>query len=248
MREIPLARHQRLLSDIVLRQLGDARAVGNVDIIAEDLVVADLELLCARALALALLELGNGLRAVIAHVAQAVDLLAVAGAEDTALAHGKRRLVADRAVDARAEVGERVHLRDVAQRRAVHVLQQRRQLRQLRAAERQCVQVAPVGRAVHRARDKALHIADLPQAADQPAPQHALTHQLLHRTEAAADLHGAQQRALDPGAQQTAAHGGLLLVENPQKAPALFLCAHRLRQFEIPPRGKIELHELACNI
>ena len=68
-REIALARHQRLLADIVLRQLGDARAVRNVDVIAKDLVLADLELVRAGALALALLELGNGLRAVIAHVA-----------------------------------------------------------------------------------------------------------------------------------------------------------------------------------
>ena len=121
-RKIALARDQCLLADIVLRQLGDARTVGNVDVIAKDLVVADLELFGAGSLALALLELGDGLRAVIAHVAQAVDLLAVARAEDAALAHGKRRLVADGAVDARAEVGERVHLRNVAQGRAVHVL------------------------------------------------------------------------------------------------------------------------------
>ena len=241
-REIPLARHQRLLADIVLRQLGDARTVGNVDIIAENLVVADLELLCARALALALLEFGDGLRAVIAHVAQAVDLLAVAGAEDAALAHGKRRLVTDRAVDARAEIGERVHLRNVAQRRTVHVLQQRRQLRQLRAAERQRVQIPPVGRAVHRARDKALHIADLPQAADQLAAQHALAHQLLHRAEAAADLHGAQQRTLDPCAQQAAAHGRFRLVEHPEEAAALFAGAEVFRQLQIAARGVVELH------
>ena len=121
-RKIALARDQCLLADIVLRQLGNARAVRNVDVIAEDLVVADLELFGAGSLALALLELGDGLRAVVAHVAQAVDLLAVARAENAALAHGKRRLVADGAVDARAEVGERVHLRNVAQGRAVHVL------------------------------------------------------------------------------------------------------------------------------
>ena len=178
----------------------------------------------------------------VAHVAQAVDLLAVAGAEDAALAHGKRRLVADRAVDARAEIGERVHLRDVAQRRTVHVLQQRRQLRQLRAAERQRVQVAPVGRAVHRARDKALHIADLPQAADQLAAQHTLAHQLLHRAEAAADLHGAQQRTLDPGAQQAAAHGRFRLVEHPEEAAALFAGAEVFRQLQVAARGVVQLH------
>ena len=33
-----------------------------------------------------------------------------------------------------------------------------------------------------------------------------------------------------------------------EKAPAFFLAAHRLRQLEIPPGGKIELHEFARNI
>ena len=242
MREIALARNERLLADVVLRQLGDTGAVRNINIVAKDLVVADLELFRAGALALALLELGNGLRAVVAHVAQAVDLLAVARAEDAALAHGKRRLVADGAVDARAEIGERVHLRNIAQSRAVHIPEQRRQVRKLRTAQRQRVQVAPVGRAVHRAGDEALHVADLAQAARELAAQDVVAHQLLHRAEAAADLHGAEQRALHPRAQQAAAHGRFRLVEHPEEAAALFAGAEVFRQLKVAARGVVELH------
>ena len=164
------------------------------------------------------LGLGEAPAAVCAAGALLAYLLAVARAEDATLAHGKRRLVTDGAVDARTEVGERVHLRNVAQGRAVHVFQQRRQIRQLRAAQGQRVQVAPVGRAVHRAGDETLHVADLAQAADELAPQDVVARQLLHCAEAAADLHGAEQRTLHPCAQQAAAHGRFRLVQQDRKS------------------------------
>ena len=124
----------------------------------------------------------------------------------------------------------------------MHILQQRCQVRQLRAAQGQRVQVAPVGRAVHRAGDKTLHVADLAQAADELAPQDVVAHQLLHRAEAAADLHGAEQRALHPGAQQAAAHGRFRLVEHPEEAAALFAGAEVFRQLQVAARGVVQLH------
>ena len=69
----------------------------------------------------------------------------------------------------------------------MHVFQQRRQVRQLRAAQGQRMQVAPIGRAVHRAGDKALHVADLAQAADELAPQDVVEPQnFCFRTQSAA--------------------------------------------------------------
>ena len=93
--KVPLAVDERLLAYVFLRQLHGSGGVRHVDIIPEHLVVADLELLDAGALLFPCLQLGDALCAVVADVAQTVYLLAVAGAEDAALTHGERRLIAD---------------------------------------------------------------------------------------------------------------------------------------------------------
>ena len=241
-REIALVGDQRLLAYVLRRQLHGPGGVRHVDVIAENLVVADLELLYPGALALARFQLGDELRAVVADVAQAVHLLRVAAAEDAALAHGEGGLVADGALDVLPHVGQLVQRRRLPQQGRRAPGQQPFELRQLRAALAQRGQVAPVGGAEHRPAHQALHVADAGERAPQLLPQHALAVQLADGGEAALDGHGREQRPLHPGAQQPPAHGRLGAVEHPQQAAALFARALVLRQLQAAPRRVVQLH------
>ena len=165
--EIALARNERLLAYILLRDFLKPCGIGHVDVIAEHAVVADLQLLRAGALPLARLQLLHHLRAVVAYVAQPVYLLGIARAQHAALAHGKRRLIAYRAVYLRAHIVKRVHSRDAFELRALKRGEQLLEPRQHRRAVRERAQVAPAGRAVYRAADKPLHIRYLAQHCHQ---------------------------------------------------------------------------------
>ena len=63
---------------------------------------------------------------------------------------------------------------------------------------------------------------------------------------AAGDLHRVKQGLFQPGAEHPPAHGGVGLVQHPQKGSPLFLGAHGLRQLQIPPGVQIQLHEPTC--
>ena len=97
--EIALVRDKRLLAYVVGGDVFKPRGFRHVNIVAEHLVVADLELLYARALALTLLQLRDHLGAVVADVAQLIDLFGVALAQYPTLADGKRRLIDERLAD-----------------------------------------------------------------------------------------------------------------------------------------------------
>ncbi len=98
LREVALVGDEGLLADIVGGDVRVARGFGHVYIIAEHLVIPDLELLDAGALTLALLKLGDHLRPVVADTAKPVQLLGIAGAQDAALAHGEGGIVGNGAV------------------------------------------------------------------------------------------------------------------------------------------------------
>ena len=177
---------------------------------------------------------------------QPVDLGIVALADKAALAHGKRRLVDERFADALRNVGKRVEL-------AVQLVQppalERRKLRlDLRDALNGIAQrgkVSPARRAVGDAADEPLHVADAGEREQQFLARNGILRQRLHRAEAALNGGDIAQRARQPRAQIARAHGGLRLVEHPEKAPALFLGADGLRQLEVAPRGEVKLHEAA---
>ena len=241
-REVPLAVYQRLLAYVFLRQLGRAGGVRHVDIIPEHLVVADLELFDAGALLFARLQLRDAFRAVVADAAQAVYLLAVAGAEDAALAHGERRLVTDGAAQQPAEIFQRLRRGDGAEHPAPVFAELCEDLRHGGeiAAERE--HVAAVRRAVHGARGEPLDIADGLELFDELGTAHVVAEKLLHRGEPPPDGRRREQRPLHPAAEHASAHRGLCLIEHPEKAAALFAGAEIFRQLQIAPRRGVQLH------
>ena len=107
--DVALAVHERLLADV---RLGHKllKGVRDLDIVAEDLVVADLQRADAGLFLLARLDAGKQSLAAGENFVQPVDLGVVAGADEAALTHGKRRLIDERVADALRHVGERVEL------------------------------------------------------------------------------------------------------------------------------------------
>ncbi len=240
--EVALVGHQGLLADVVRRDVLEPRRARHVDVVAEDLVVADLELFDPGTLPLARLQLGHHLRAVVADAAEPVDLLGVALAQDAALADGEGRFFADGAVDLRAQILQRVHAADLAQLRAPETVGQLLEPGQHRGAVCERVQVAAAGGAVDRAAHEPLHIADLPEREHQLAARHMVLRKLADGGEAALDRHDRQKRPLHPGAQQAPAHGSPGLVQHPQEGAALFPAAEGLRQLQRAARRPVELH------
>ena len=107
--DVALAVHERLLADV---RFGHKllEGVRDLDIVAEDLVVADLQRADAGLFLLARLDVGEKPLAARQNLVQAVDFGIVALADEAALAHGKRRLVDERVADALRHIGERVEL------------------------------------------------------------------------------------------------------------------------------------------
>ena len=107
--DVALAVHERLLADV---RVGDEvlERIRDLDIVAEDLVVADLQRADAGLFLLARLDVGEKPLAARQNLVQAVDFGIVALADESALTHGKRRLVDERVADALRHVGERVEL------------------------------------------------------------------------------------------------------------------------------------------
>ena len=240
--KVPLAVDECLLAYVFLRQLHGSGGVRHVDIIPEHLVVADLELLDAGALLFPRLQLGDALRAVVADVAQTVYLLAVAGAEDAALAHGERRLIADGAAQKRAEVFQRLRCGDGAEHPALVFAELREDLRRGGEIVSEREHVAAVRRAVHGAGREPLDIADGLELFGKLGAADVIAEELLHRGEPPPDRHRGEQRALHPAAEHAPAHRGLGLIQHPEKAAALFAGAQVFRQLEIAPRRGVKLH------
>ena len=81
---------------------------GDFDVVAEDVVEAHLQRCDAGALALARFDLRDVLLAVLAEVAQLVELGVVAGADGAAIGEVERRLVGDGVEDEAGDVGQLV--------------------------------------------------------------------------------------------------------------------------------------------
>ena len=182
--------------------------LADLDVVAVHAVVAHLERLDAGALALALLQIEQELVGVLRQVAQLVELGIVTLRDDTAVADQYGRVFNNGFHQQRMEF--RMALQRFAQggkcstRGALELavqfgnqaecLAQHREIPRTRAAQR-------------NARDDALDIADaaqdVRQGHEKPRPE-----QFLDGVEACIDLHPVTQRAIEPAAQQAAAHDG----------------------------------------
>ena len=96
---------ERLLAFVVAGREMQIR-LRDFDVVAEDAVEADFERVDASALALALFHRGDDLLAVLAQIAEFVELGVEAVANDSGIGGERRRLVGDGVFEALADVGE----------------------------------------------------------------------------------------------------------------------------------------------
>ena len=245
-RKIALVGNQGLFTDKMLRDLRFNRGFRHINIVAEDPVVADLELPDAGALAFPFFQRGDFLRAVVSQLAQFVQLGRKAVADDPAFTDGERRIVTDAAVDVLPDIRQEIHRGDLLQGRALRGLQQFLQTGQYRDAVGEHAQIPAAGTAVYGAADQPLHVADFLQRAHQLRAADMIREQLPNRVQPSADRGDREQRPLYPGAQHTAAHGGTGPIQHPQQTPLLFAAAHGLCQLQAAARGVVQLHIAAA--
>ena len=247
-RDVALAIGEGLLA-YVLRGRLVLIGVGDLDVIAEHAVIADLQFRNPRAFALLGLDLRDD-PLPIAHIAlELVQLRAVAGFDDAALPDGKRRVLHNGAVDQLQHIVERIQILVNARKHGrLRILQEALQPRQLGCCRRQRPQFPPIGGAVHNPRHQALQIVDSGELLREAAAQNGIPRELLHRIQAAADLRRAEKRLLNPRADQALAHGRAGLIQHPEQGPALFLVPHGFEQFQIPAGIQVQPHKLSAAV
>ena len=109
-------------------------------------------------------------------------------------------------------------------------------------------QVPGPGGAVDDAGDQTLQVRDLPQHLDQLLPLHSVVHQPAHRLQPAGDGHRVQQRALQPAAEEPAAHGGLGLVQHPEQGALFLLAPEGFGELQVPPGHRVQLQKAAGGV
>ena len=246
--DVALAARQGLLADIILGHLPGI-APGDLDIIAENLVVAHLELGDAGALPLLLLDPGQPGGPAAQKLPQLVGPGIEARADDPALPQGKGRLVHDGAADELPHVDEGVHLvQQLPQKGRTEGLQPRPDVRQLLAHRPKGPQVPPVGRAIDDAAGDALHIVDPAEGLFQALPGHEIPRQGRHGLLPPLDGGDAEEGLFQPLAQKPRPHGRPGLVQHPEEAPLFLSSVERGGELQVPPGGVVQLHILALAI
>ncbi len=214
LRDVALSIRERLLADVAVRH-AVRTAVAHLDVVAEDLVVADLQRLDARLLLLALLNLLQHRLAVVRDAAVLVELLVVARLDDAALAQADARVLDNRALQEVDEIIEGLHLRlGLLEHRRLCPLQLLADPWQTAQRDLERDEVARIGRADLDARQEALEVVDLAAAVAHAAAQREITDEFLDGIEALRDARDAQKRVLEPLLQEAATHRRLREVED----------------------------------
>ena len=245
-RGVALAVGERLLARIAVGHLIVVR-LGDLDVIAKDLVVLDFEVLDFGQLALLRLEVRNPLLAVLRRAAQLVQLRAVPLADVRAVVHEQRRVRID---GAREQVHHVVKRRQLAEQVAKQTRRPDSRQRIVngghmgkRLAQREAV--LRVDGSVGNAAEQALDVVDVHERLAQHIDGHHRAGERLHGVKPRVDFLADSQRLLDEAAQHPRAHRRGRVIENPQQRALPAARAHALRQFEIAPGCVVEHHVAA---
>ena len=212
----------------------------NLDVVAEDTVVADLERADAGARPFPLFHLGDDTLPGSADRAQFVQLAIDAVTSEPAVARERRRIVDERRFDPAAHVGEVVEFGgDGAEQRRLDLGQQRVQPRHRRERLLQRRDVARTGGAQGGTGDKALQILHAPAGVPKPAAFGRARSQLLDRVEAITDRLEQGQGAQQPRSQQAAPHRRYRAIELREQR-AVAAAVGPFHDLEMPEGGRIE--------
>ncbi len=247
-RDIPFGILDGLFANVVVR---DALLLGrrDLDVIAEDLVVADFQFGNAGAFDLPGLVLGNPLFSTGRQFAEVVQFGVKSGADDASLAHRQRAFVDQGRGQALAQVLARIQVRfQVAQQPAGRRGQQQldgRHATQRPPDETQIARTGPTGRDTGQ---QPLDIVDPLQLVAQAGPPATFTHELLDRIQSRVDRGAVRQRRGDPVGQQAGAHGVRGPVDHGQQRAFAASVAERPGDFQAAASRFVDLQELAYSV
>ena len=243
----PLTADQGLLADVVLGHQVVV-GLGHLDVVAEHLIIPDLQALDAGALLLPALQSNHHIRPVGEDVPQVVHLLVVAGADEVALSDGEGEavvvvLVPDGPINGLLQVLQAQHaVLDALHGPAGQSLQLGGQGGEHPQALGQGLHVPGIGGAVAHLADESFQVGHLAQGVAQLLPGHQVVHQGGHPVLTAGDGQGGAQGALQPGPNHPVAHGGAGAVQHPEEGALLVLAAHGLGELQVAPGGEVQLH------
>ena len=221
----------------------------DLDVVAENAVVADLQRAYPGGGAFTLLDFGQDILAAAGYLAQAVYLLVEAVLDNAAVLEGQGRIVDYRVFYQRGNVVQLVYLAvELPEKRAVHPGNALLQSRKPRAGLTQRVDILRGRGFVHYAGHEPLKVVDAVQRVAYVVKQRGILRQGLHRVVALEYLCGIYQRLLQPCFKFAPAHGGHGLIQHPQQRTSLFLGAHGLGQLEVSAGREVQTHELAVGM
>jgi hypothetical protein len=228
-RDVALGVGRGLLA-VVLGRHGDVAAgFGDLNVVAEDIVVADLEVLDPGAFALGLFQLGDKAFAAGTQVAQAVQFVVIAVFDEAPITHQQRRFIYNGGFQ---QFGE-------FRGGGSHDDTERAQSAAFRGPDQcgddfghgeqgllQGHEVSGVGLAAADAGGQTFQVGDTAQGVAQVAAQEGVPSGLGDSGLAVVDLVQTEQGLVEPFAQQASAHGRDGLVQNGNQA----LAAHAVGQ------------------
>ena len=193
-----LAVDQGLFADVGVRHLIFKR-IADLDVVSEDLVIADFQRPDAGFLLLPGLHLRNDAFAPLEDVPQTVHLLVKAVPDEAPLPDGEGRLVADGPGNPVPEVFQHVQLRrQLSQAAVLHGGELGLDLRQPFHGRPEGRHVPPAGGAVDDAAEKPLHVAQARHGGAQLLPGDGGLHQRRNRAGTAVDGRDGEQGPLQP--------------------------------------------------
>ena len=255
-RDVAFGIGQRLLADIVRRYFA-AMCIGDLDIIAKDLVIAHLEASDVQPVALSTLQVGNPVFGITASVHQLIQLATKAGADNARSRQRSGWFVCNRR---HQRLQDRLTQRQCGQRGGRRALAgdmpipaHRRSFAADNAADRRYLpQHGANAHQVTRQRNRLGHavcpplqVTDLAQRFAQFQTGRRIADEILNQIKPPLDSRNVEQRLVEPTAQQPPAHRCQCPIQHAQQTPTRVVAAQRLGQFQVAPRRFVQRHKLA---
>ena len=239
---VALPARQGLLSDVVPRHLVFI-AVGHLYVVAEHTVIPCFQLGDTGPFTLPGFHRGNQLPAAVHVPLDLVQLRIIAFPDDAALPDGKGRVVHNGGIDPLGQVPQAIDvLVDLLQKGGLAGSQRLLQTRKPFQRRREGTQLPPVGRTVDDAGHDALQVVNAGKLLGELIQHLRVVKQLRHSVLPPGDPGRAQERLLQPGLDQTLAHGCFRPVQHPEKRALFLLVAQGFGQLQVPPGVDIQPH------
>ncbi len=238
--DISLGSGEGLLADIAGRNHG-ALGVGNLEVVAEDTVVADPEAANAGALPLRRLQSGDEVTGLAGRAVQGIELGIGAGAHEAPLAGARGRSVDEHGGEAFTDLRGRGHVVGEAAQLAGKAVDENGEGGQGPATVTDGAEVAGGGQPLGGSPDEPLEVADLLQAAAQLFAAGPVGGQGGDGREPRGDRLGIEKRLLEAATQEAGAHARPGPIEEPGEARPT---PQRHDELEVASRRGVENHRL----